>query len=97
MEKESQESARPTALPTIWVIPDALWTKFEGILQDCDPPKRTGRKRVDRRAVLNAILYRLRTGCQWNPSRLNGLTTARSIGPSSGGLGEESSAAFGPS
>jgi putative transposase len=28
-------------------------------------PKRTGRPPADRRAVLNAILYLVRTGCQW--------------------------------
>src|SRR3954470_1896530 len=29
------------------------------------PPKRRGRPRAHLRAVLNAILYLLRTGCQW--------------------------------
>jgi len=31
-----------------------------------DPPKHTGRPRIDPRATLNAILFRLRSGCQWN-------------------------------
>ena len=31
-----------------------------------DPPKKTGRPRVQRRAVLDAVVFRLRTGCRWN-------------------------------
>ena len=30
------------------------------------PPKPKGHRRVDLRRVLNGILFRLRTGCQWN-------------------------------
>src|ERR671911_445097 len=30
------------------------------------PPKR-GPKRIDQRAALNAVIFRLRSGCQWNP------------------------------
>lgn len=43
-----------------------LWEKIDPILAEHDPPKRTGRPRADRRAVLDAIIFRLRTGCQWN-------------------------------
>jgi putative transposase len=53
-------------LPTIWRVPDELWEKVEPILAEYDPPKKTGRPRVDRRAVLDTIIFRLRTGCQWN-------------------------------
>ena len=50
-------------LPTIWRVPDELWERIERILQEHDdPPKKTGRPRVDRRAVLDAV-FRLRTGC----------------------------------
>jgi putative transposase len=31
-----------------------------------DPPARTGRKRIDARAALDAVVYRLRSGVQWN-------------------------------
>ncbi len=31
-----------------------------------DPPKHLGRKRIDSRAALNTIIFRLRSGCQWN-------------------------------
>ena len=52
--------------PTIWRVPDDLWEKIEPILEQYDPPKRTGRSRADRRGVLDAVIFRLRTGCQWN-------------------------------
>ena len=53
-------------LPPIWTAPDELWAIAEPILAELDPPKPCGRKRVDQRAVFNAIIFRLRTGCQWN-------------------------------
>jgi len=54
------------ALPTIWRVPDDLWTIIQPILAELDPPKKTGRKRIDSRAALDAIIFRLRSGCQWN-------------------------------
>ena len=56
----------PKELPTIWHIPNDLWDKVGPILAQLDPPKSTGRKRIDARAALDAIIFRLRTGCQWN-------------------------------
>ncbi len=53
-------------LETIWRIPNELWNKLKTILDENDPPKRIGRKRIDARAALNAIIFRLRSGCQWN-------------------------------
>ena len=53
-------------LPTIWEADDDLWSIVEPILAEHDPPKSRGRKRVDQRAVFDAIIFRLRTGCQWN-------------------------------
>jgi transposase len=53
-------------LETIWRIPDELWSKLKPILDEYDPPKRTGRKRIDARAALDGIIFRLRSVCQWN-------------------------------
>jgi len=53
-------------LPAIWQVPDELWNKIQAIIQQYDPPKHTGRKRIDLRAALDAIIFRMRTGCQWN-------------------------------
>ena len=54
------------ALPTIWRVPDPLGERIAPILAEVDPPKRTGRPRIDARAALDAIIYRLRRGVQWN-------------------------------
>ena len=62
----------PKEMPTLWSVPDELWAEIEPILVEYDPPKATGRKRIDSRAALDAIIYRMRSGCQWNhlPSEL---------------------------
>ena len=36
-----------------------------GILE-MDPPQSKGRKRVDQRKMLEGIIFRMRSGCQWN-------------------------------
>jgi putative transposase len=53
-------------LPTIWRLPDELWWEIVPILDELDPPNRVGPKRVPARPILDAIIYRGRTGCQWN-------------------------------
>jgi putative transposase len=53
-------------LDTIWEVPDGLWRRVEPLLLADAPPKPTGRKRADWRRVLDGVLYRLRSGCQWN-------------------------------
>lgn len=64
MTAEHKSQEKP--LPTIWRVPQELWEKIEPILKEHDPPKSTGRSRIDQRAALDAIIFRLRTGCQWN-------------------------------
>ena len=49
-----------------WEIPDCLWEKIEPVLLAADPPKATGRKRVDQRRILNGIVFKFHSGCQWN-------------------------------
>ncbi len=53
-------------LENLWEIPDCSWEKIQPVLQAADPPKATGRKRVDQRRLFNGIVYKLRSGCQWN-------------------------------
>jgi transposase len=38
----------------------------EPIFNECYPAKPKGHHRVNLRPVLNGIIFRLRTGCQWN-------------------------------
>ena len=53
-------------LPTIWKVPDDLWAKIQAVLEQYDPPEPIGRKRIDQRRALDGIIYRLRSGVQWN-------------------------------
>ena len=43
-------------------LTDGQWQKIRGLLPK---KKQRGRKPLDRRVVMNAILYVVRTGCQW--------------------------------
>ncbi len=54
-------------IATIWECPDDLWNNvIVPVVDALDPPKHTGRKRIDLRSALNGLIYNLRTGCQWN-------------------------------
>lgn len=57
---------RDGALPTIWEVPEELWKQIEPVLLELDPPKRKGRKRADQRKMLEGVIFRMRSGCQWN-------------------------------
>jgi putative transposase len=61
-----QRQCLANSLPTIWRVPDDLWAIVQPLLAAYDPPKRTGRRRIDARGALDAIVFRLRSGCQWN-------------------------------
>lgn len=65
-------------LPTIWEVSDELWARVEPILRADAPPRPTGRPRRPWRPILNAVIFRLRTGCQWNrlPERFGSDSTA---------------------
>ena len=56
----------PTKLINTWEISDGLWAEIEPVLLTADPPKTTGRKRVDQRRLFDAVVYKMRSGCQWN-------------------------------
>ena len=53
-------------LPTIWELPDDLWERIEPVILELDPPNGKGRKRVDQRKMLEGIIFRMRSSCQWN-------------------------------
>jgi putative transposase len=52
--------------PTIWEVPDDVWMLIEQVLNALYPAKPKGHRRVDLRRGLNGVIFRLRTGCQWN-------------------------------
>jgi putative transposase len=47
-------------------MPDAMWQKIQPLLPVYKTSSFGGRPRKDLRSVVDAIFYRLRTGCQWN-------------------------------
>src|SRR5262245_6089413 len=53
-------------LPTLGEVPDAFWGRVLPILLAFWPAKPTGRKVADWRLALDGILFRLRSGCQWD-------------------------------
>lgn len=53
-------------LPTIWRVSDVMWEIIEPIILELDPPNDIGRTRIDTRSAFDAIIYLMRTGCQWN-------------------------------
>jgi transposase len=50
---------------TFHSIPEAFWRRVELVLPKYRPSPRGGRPRLPLRTVVTAILYVLRTGCQW--------------------------------
>jgi len=61
-----REGEERRELGVIWEIPDELWERIRPILEAYWPRKKRGRPPADWRGVLNGIIFRLRTGCQWN-------------------------------
>jgi transposase len=53
-------------LGTIWEVPEPLWQRVEPILKEFWPRKPTGRRPANWRQILNGIIFRMRTGCQWD-------------------------------
>ena len=59
-----KKTAEP--LPTIWHVSDELWERIQKVLEEHDPPADYGPDRIDQRAAFNGIIFRMRSGCQWN-------------------------------
>ena len=80
-----------------WVVPDAFWERVEPLI----PPRPTrparrkfarkpggGRKPKDARLVFEAIVYVLRTGCQWKALPHKRFGSASTIHQRVSGVGE---------
>lgn len=57
---------RKWEMPTIWEVSDEAWALIERVLDEKYPRNPNDFRRVDLRRVLNGIIFRLRSGCQWN-------------------------------
>jgi len=77
---------RPTPKPRrtgtgerVWRTPDALWAEIEPLLPARKAhPLGCHNPRVDDRAAMDAIFFRLRTGCQWNALNATGICSSSS-------------------
>ena len=58
-------------------LPDVLWDRVERWLPKRNKSAKCGRPRVADRRAMSGILYRLRTGCQWDaiPSEFGSRST----------------------
>jgi transposase len=62
-----------------WRIPDVLWSQIEPLLpRGKSHPLGCHNPRVPNRAAMTAILFVLRTGCQWNALRATGICSSSS-------------------
>ena len=62
-----------------WRIPDKLWDEMQPLLAPPKPhPLGCHNPRVPDRDAMNAILFVLRTGCQWNALDATGICTCSS-------------------
>lgn len=64
--RAAKKTSKAQALPTIWNVPDDLWETMQRVLSVYDPAPEMGRPRIDQRKALDGVIYRARTGCQWN-------------------------------
>lgn len=62
-KRKRQKSTQP--LPTIWEVSDDLWERIVPIFEEFWPTKHTGRRHANWRLALNGIIFRMRSGCQW--------------------------------
>jgi len=62
-----------------WRVPDELWKKMEPLLPPRPAhPKGGHNPPVPHREAMNAILFVLRTGCQWNALNATGICSSSS-------------------
>ena len=66
MARPKKKQAEPLPLPTIWNVDDVLWAKVAAVLDKHDPPSNFGPDRIDQRKALDGVIYRMRSGVQWN-------------------------------
>jgi putative transposase len=58
--------SEPQEIPTIWRVSDLVWSEIQAILDRFYPFSPKGHNRADLRRVFDGIIFRLRSGCQWN-------------------------------
>jgi transposase len=87
----ARTKSRRKPLATIWEVSDDLWRRIEPILLDFWPKKPTGRRVANWRVMINGIIFRMRSGCQWNGTEITSrfawnLVSSPRIGAQPGGV-----------
>ena len=62
----ARKKKKTKKLATIWYVCDELWKRILPVLTEFWPKKKTGRRVADWRKVVNGIIFRMRSGCQWD-------------------------------
>lgn len=62
----ARKKKKAKKLATIWFVSDDLWERLLPVLTEFWPKKKTGRRVADWRKALNGIIFRMRSGCQWD-------------------------------
>ena len=62
---KGKKACKRQPLGTIWEVPDPLWERILPLLQEFWLRQRTGRHHADWRRALNGMIFRMRSGCQW--------------------------------
>ena len=65
-KRKRKRTARSKSIPTMWEVPDELWERIKPILDEFWPRKPTGRRHANWRLMLNEIIFRMHSGCQWD-------------------------------
>jgi len=63
---EAEGAWRAEELPTIWRVPDDLWAEVKVILDQYRSTRASWRNRIDQHKPLDAVIFRMRSGCQRN-------------------------------
>lgn len=64
-EEQYRRELQSVQLPTIWKIPNEMWSRIRPLFPPEKEPGTPGRPPVPFRQVIDGILFVLRTGCQW--------------------------------
>jgi len=64
-KSKRKKSKKSKPLSTIWEVPDDLWQRILPLLEEFWPAKATGRHHANWRKAINGIIFRMRSGCQW--------------------------------
>jgi len=78
-QKRKSKAGHYVAYADKWRIPDNLWDRIVPLLPPRKPhPLGCHNPRVDDRRAMEAILFVLRTGCQWNALNATGICSSSS-------------------